>query len=57
MLIMLFLKDGTSPQHMSICGVTDLPDLLQKLEHFQNTEEHGKEANMSSCFVKQDFSP
>lgn len=57
MLILLFLKDGTSPEHMSICGVTDLPDLLQKLEHFQNTEEHGKEANMSSCFVKQDFPP
>lgn len=26
----------------------------QSLEHFQNTE-HGKEANMGSCFVKQDF--
>lgn len=42
---------------MSVCGVPDTTDLLQGLEHFQNTEEHGKEANMGSCFVKQDFPP
>lgn len=42
---------------MNICGVSDVPDLLQSLVHFQNTEEHGKEANMSSCFIKQDFPP
>lgn len=40
---------------MSVCGVPDATDLLQSLEHFQNTEERGKEANMGSCFVKQDF--
>lgn len=39
---------------MSLCG---LPDLLQSFEHFRNTEERGKKANIGSCFVKQDFPP
>lgn len=42
---------------MSICGGPNMPDLLQSLEHFQNPEERGKEANMGICFVKQDFPP
>lgn len=42
---------------MNICGVSDIPDFLKSLGHFQNTEEQGKEAYMSSCFIKQDFPP
>lgn len=50
-----FKKDRTPSQHMSICEVLIVPDLLQSLEHFQNTGERGKEVHMGSCSVKQDF--
>ena len=50
-----FKKERAPSQHMSICGVPNVTDLLQSLEHFQNTGERGKEAHMGSWFVKQDF--
>ena len=49
-----FKKERTPSQHMSVCGVPNVAHLLQRLEHFQNPGEHGKEAHIGSWFVKQD---